>query len=106
MTPEAKVKKQVTDILKSFGAYYFTPVTGGFGRSGIPDIVACYRGRFIGIECKAGKGVPTALQLKNLQDIKDQGGVSVVVKEDNIHVVQEILDRFKNGENHVETSRT
>jgi hypothetical protein len=106
MTPEAKVKKQVTNILKSFGAYYFTPVTGGFGRSGIPDIVACYRGHFIGIECKAGKGVPTALQLKNLQDIKDQGGVSVVVKEDNVHVVQEILSCFKNGENHVETSRT
>ena len=38
MTPEAKVKKKVTEILKQFGAYYFYPVTGGYGMSGIPDI--------------------------------------------------------------------
>ena len=48
-TPEKKVKKKVTDILKSVGAYYFYPVTGGFGMSGVPDIICCYKGRFIAI---------------------------------------------------------
>ena len=43
-TPEAKVKKVVTNYLKKMGAYYFYPVTGGFGRSGVPDIVACFKG--------------------------------------------------------------
>ena len=43
-TPEAKVKKVVTNYLKKMGAYYFYPVTGGFGRSGVPDIIACYKG--------------------------------------------------------------
>ena len=72
-TPEAKVKKKVTQHLKTLGAYYFYPVTGGFGRSGVPDIVACYKGLFFGIECKAGKGKLTALQQKNLDDIKAAG---------------------------------
>ena len=54
MTPEAKVKKKVVDVLKKNNAYYFFPATGGYGRSGVPDIVCCYRGIFIGIECKAG----------------------------------------------------
>ena len=66
MTPEAKVKKKVRDVLKALGAYYVMPITGGYGNSGAPDFVVCLRGRFIGIECKAGKGKTTALQEKNL----------------------------------------
>ena len=50
MTPEAKVKKVVSKQLKELGAYYFYPATGGYGRSGVPDIVGCYRGMFFGIE--------------------------------------------------------
>ena len=87
MTPEGKVKKKVQQILKDRGAYYFSPVTGGFGRSGVPDIVACFHGRFIGIECKAGSNKPTALQLKNLADIETAGGVSLVINEDNVDIL-------------------
>ena len=54
-TPGAKVKSLVTRQLKELGAYYFYPATGGFGRSGVPDIVGCFHGLFFGIECKAGK---------------------------------------------------
>ena len=84
MTPEAKVKKKVVAILKEMGAYYFYPVTGGYGQSGVPDIVGCYQGRFFGIECKAGKNKPTPLQDKNLKQIAEAGGVSLVINEDNI----------------------
>ena len=91
MTPEGKVKQSVVKILKSFGAYYFFPATGGYGKSGVVDIVACYRGRFIGIECKAGKNTPTALQEKNLNEISNAGGVSVVINENNINIVNELL---------------
>mgnify|MGYP003352936714 CR=1 FL=1 len=49
MTPEGKVKKSVQTKLKDNNAYYCTPVTGGFGRSGVPDILACYRGFFVGM---------------------------------------------------------
>jgi Holliday junction resolvase len=91
MTPEGKVKKQVTAILKQYGAYYFSPVTGGFGASGVPDIIACYKGRFIAIECKAGNNKPTALQLKNIDDIDRQGGITAVINEDNIWTVERFL---------------
>ncbi len=91
MTPEAKVKKKIVAVLKEHGAYYFYPVTGGFGRSGVPDIIVCHRGRFIGIECKAGKNKPTPLQEKNLQDIEVAGGIAMVVNEDNIADVKECL---------------
>ena len=92
MTPEAKVKKKVADALKKLGAYYFYPVTGGYGKSGVPDIVGCYEGRFFGIECKAGKGKTTTLQDMNLKQITASGGISAVVNEDNVHTVADILN--------------
>jgi len=92
MTPEAKVKKKIVAVLKEHGAYYFYPVTGGFGRSGVPDIIVCHGGRFIGIECKAGKNKPTPLQEKNLQDIEVAGGIAMVVNEDNIADVKKCLE--------------
>ena len=91
MTPEAKVKKKAVQILKELSAYYFYPVTGGYGRSGVPDIIVCYRGLFIGIECKAGKNKPTPLQEKNMEDIHKAGGVALVINEDNVSRLSRIL---------------
>ena len=91
MTPEAKVKKKIVAVLKEHGAYYFYPVTGGFGRSGVPDIIGCYEGLFFGIECKAGNNKATPLQEKNLQDIEAAGGISMVINEDNIAEVKKCL---------------
>lgn len=91
MTPEKKVKNKVVAILKELGCYYFYPVTGGYGTSGVPDIVGSYYGKFFGIECKAGMNKPTALQLKNLQEIAESGGIAVVINETNIERVEAYL---------------
>jgi Holliday junction resolvase len=96
MTPEKKVKQRVVAQLKTLGAYYFYPVTGGFGSSGVPDIVCCYQGRFIGIECKAGKGKTTALQDKNLTAISEAGGVAMVVNEENVDLLTQVLSTIGN----------
>ena len=93
-TPEAKVKAKVVAILKAHEAYYFYPVTGGYGASGVPDIVGCYRGDFFAIECKAGKNIPTALQERNLAQIKKCGGYALVINEDNIELVANMLDEI------------
>jgi hypothetical protein len=100
-TPETKVKRAVVKILEEHGAYHFFPATHGYGRSGVPDIVACHKGFFIGIECKAGKGVPTALQLRELRLIDEAGGFSMVVREDTTDLVKVVMtdidDRDKKG---------
>ena len=90
-TPESKVKKKVVDVIKKHKAYYFYPVMGGFGRSGIPDVIVCHRGRFVAIECKAGNNKPTALQEAEMNKIKESGGKVLVVNEDNIADVDIIL---------------
>jgi len=90
-TPEAKVKKQCTEMLKFLECYYFYPVTGGYGKSGVPDIVGVYQGRFFGIECKAGDNKPTALQKKNLIEIERAGGLSLLINETNVKHLESYL---------------
>lgn len=91
MTPEKKVKNAVVAILKEVDCYYFFPVTGGYGASGVPDIVGCFRGKFFAIECKAGKGKTTALQDKNLERIRACGGAAIIVNEENLETVRSML---------------
>jgi len=98
ITPEKKVKNEVVKVLKTFGAYYFYPVTGGYGASGVPDIVGCYKGRFFAIECKAGKGTTTALQERNIAQIVAQGGLAIVVNENNIPDVDKLMIEIDMGE--------
>ncbi len=91
LTPEVKVKRVVTAQLKALGAYYFYPVSGGYGMSGVPDIVGCYAGKMFGIECKAGRNKPTELQQSNLDRIQQCGGIALVINETNMHTVTDIL---------------
>jgi Archaeal holliday junction resolvase (hjc) len=79
MTPEAKTKKKVRALLDEVMVYHFNPFGGGYGRAGIPDIIACVNGYFLAIECKAGKGKTTALQDRELENIRAAGGVTLVI---------------------------
>lgn len=97
-TPEKRVKDACVEVLKAFNAYYFFPVMGGYGRSGIPDIIACFRGQFIAIECKAGFNTTTQLQERELKAIATAGGVTLVIREDTIELLQQELRRIKYGE--------
>jgi len=64
-TPEGKVKRRVVELLKKHGVWYFFPASNGFGIAGIPDIVACVKGQFMGIEVKADRTKkPTELQMQ------------------------------------------
>ena len=83
-TPEAKVKKQIRKILEKMGAYYAMPIGTGYGNSGVPDFLVCFKGSFIGIEAKAGAGNTTALQEYHLSRIRGAGGTALVINEQNI----------------------
>ena len=91
-TPESLVKAQVRRILADSDVYFFMPPGMGLGRGGIPDIVACHHGHFIGIECKAGKGTTTALQERELAHIRAAGGTALVIREDNLDELKKVLD--------------
>ena len=89
---EKWVKQQVVKRLKERNVYYFFPVAGAYTSIGVPDIVACIRGKFVGIECKAGNNRATELQLRNLEAIRDNGGHAWVVNENDLELLEKNLD--------------
>ena len=96
-TPEAKVKASVRKLLDVLKIYHFMPPANGFGRAGIPDIIACMNGHFIAIECKAGKGQTTALQDRELNAILNAGGTTYIARESNLDELQQLLREKASG---------
>lgn len=80
MGAEKNFEQQVKNWLKSEGCYYIKYWGGGhFTQEGVPDLLVCCSGQFIGIEIKAAGGKPTLLQLKKLKDIRDSGGWGILL---------------------------
>lgn len=93
MTPEGIVKAHVKAVLKSYGAHYQMPVTGGYGRSGASDFLVCYRGFFIAIECKADKTKKlTPLQENAGIAVRAAGGWFLTIHDTNVHELTALLD--------------
>ena len=64
-TPEGYEKDEIKKYLDSIGAWYFCPYMAGFGKSGVPDIVACIQGKFWAIEVKREGKEPAATRFFN-----------------------------------------
>jgi Holliday junction resolvase len=91
-TPEKKVKDKVVKLLKAHGIYYFFPATFGMGRSGVPDVVCCWRGKFLAVECKAGKNTTTALQDREIAAIRSAGGIALIINENNLDELKALIE--------------
>ena len=98
-TPEGRIKRKLSKMLKDKGIWYFYPASNGFGRAGIPDLIAIVSGQFVGLECKADPSKkPTALQIKCGQDIEKAGGTWFLVNSDEmIDNVAEFIDNRVRG---------
>lgn len=96
-TPEGQVKARVKAMLNAFApdVWYTMPLTGGFGGSGIPDILACCWGHFLAVECKAGDNTTTALQDREIARIRAAGGEALVINERNLENLAVLLAAWK-----------
>jgi hypothetical protein len=94
-TPEAKVKAKIKAVLKAHNIYYAMPIGTGYGNSGVPDFLCCVNGYFFAIEAKAGKGTTTALQEKNLTNVREAGGVALVINETNLGELDAKIKLYK-----------
>ena len=86
-TFENKVKK----FLESQGAWYVKFFANSYTKSGIPDILACINGYFVGIEVKAQNGKPSELQLYNVRKIREAGGFAMVLYPSGFNEFKEFV---------------
>ena len=92
---ETKLQKSVQKYLESKGAYCFKVHGSAYMKAGIPDIISCYKGCFIGIECKVGKNKMSTLQEEHRDQIVRAGGIHILAyKLDDVKTVIEIFKKF------------
>lgn len=88
MGTEKNFETRIKTFLKNQGCWYVKYWSGAtqtkegmkkFTKDGVPDILCCFQGFFLGIEVKAPKGIPSRLQIYNLKKIDEAGGFSFLL---------------------------
>lgn len=79
MAAEKLYENKIKKFLKSEGAWFVKFFANRMTKEGIPDILACVNGYFVGIEVKAQNGRPSPLQMYHCEQIRKAGGFAFVV---------------------------
>jgi hypothetical protein len=95
LTPETQAKRAIKRFLDSIGIFNF-PVLQGMGAyKGMPDRIAVYNGRFIGIEVKAPGGKLSEYQQAFKQRTEVNGGLYITAYSiDDVIKALGMEDRF------------
>lgn len=88
MASEKNFENKIKQFLQDEGCWFIKYWSGSsssgktFTKEGIPDILCCCNGYFVGIEVKAPNGKPSLLQLHNLKKIDQAGGYGILLYPD------------------------
>ena len=75
--PEARITKKIREYLESAGAFVFKIHGSAAMMAGLPDLIACYKGCFLGVEVKQPGNKPTKRQIYVHSLIAAAGGVVI-----------------------------
>ena len=91
---EKKVENQIKDYLYSKGAYYFKVHGSSMMPKGIPDLIVCYKGLFIGIEVKAPDKLHNTSMYQEIHrdNILKAGGIHIVAN--SLDLVKEVIEKL------------
>lgn len=94
---EKPFENKIKRLLDSLGAYHVKYFGCGFTQAGVPDILASLNGRFVAIEVKADNGRPSALQIHNINKIRESGGIALVAYPKDFNALRALLNTIKDG---------
>lgn len=79
MAEEKQFENKVKRFLTEKEIWYLKTWSNGIQRKGVPDLLICCNGYFVGVELKAEYGKPSELQKWNIEKIRDAGGIGIIV---------------------------
>jgi len=99
MASEKQFENKIKKFLKDEGCWFLKYWAGAsYTKSGIPDLLICCNGYFLGVEVKAPRGKPSELQLWNIEKIKEAGGIGLVLYPKDFDSFKELIYKLKGGE--------
>ena len=97
MTPETRFKNKIKKFLDEAGCYHVKFFANNYTKRGIPDILVCCNGYFIGLELKAEKGTPSELQKYNVRKIQEAGGIALILYPKDFEDFKKLIYKLKEG---------
>lgn len=97
MAAEKQFEKKVKAFLETKGCWLLKTWSNGTQRKGVPDLLVCCNGYFLGVELKAPNGRPSELQLWNVQKIRDAGGIALVLYPRDYEVFKGLVKKLCDG---------
>lgn len=79
--------------------------SNGVQRSGVPDLLVCCNGYFLGVELKAENGTPSDLQLWNIDKIREAGGVAIVLYPNQFQEFQWLIELLTTNQKYIAKDR-
>ena len=96
---EKNFENRVKAFLKSEGCWFVKYWGGGIHtKAGTPDLIICCNGYFIAVELKGDTGKPTKLQLRQIEQIKNSGGIAFVLHPEWFEGFKNIIRTIKEKE--------
>lgn len=92
---EKQFEKQVKDYLKEQGCWVLKTWSNGIQREGVPDLLICINGYFVGVELKARNGKPSELQLWNIDKIRESNGFAMVLYPSAFERFKKLVEGLK-----------
>lgn len=90
---ESALSRRMAATIRARGGFVFKVHGGPTMMNGLPDLVGCYKGYFIGLETKMPEGDdPTPIQRLRHKQIRASGGITAVVR--TVKQVNYILDKI------------
>lgn len=79
MQPEALLGRKIRAALEARGLFVFKVHGSGMMMAGLPDLITCYKGRYIGFEVKMPGNKASKVQELVHGKIRKAGGYALVV---------------------------
>lgn len=92
---EKQFENKVKAFLKEEGCWVLKTWSNGIQREGVPDLLVCCNGYFLGVELKAENGKPSELQVWNLNKIIEAGGIAVLLYPKDFDRFKQLITRIK-----------
>lgn len=76
---EAAFQEEAIKLIESMGGKVTKVHVSAYQSQGEPDLICCYKGRYVAFELKIDDNKPSALQLEKIEDIRRAGGIALPV---------------------------
>ena len=91
---EKTFQTKLIKLIEKNNGYVVKFNASAISKIGVPDLLACINGKFVGLEVKKENGKPSEIQLWNIKKKKKSGGIAMVVKPSDYENIEKLIKKL------------